>query len=539
MTTWTDQELDALRQIGDETVDPLALKIITDRDSYDQTTGLSGYHKLLGLADLLLQSPELLLLDGAEIGKALKQFDAKERDYFDPMPVPEWVDERKLARASEIWDENMLAIIGVLYAASLPSCYLIKKGIPTLYDTGKLGRPEFIYQRIYETGLMLNAVMERRGLHVFSDIPGPDGKPAQRYVWGRGFISARKVRLLHASMRCMLLFPEILGESQAHAGSDFAKTSLGALTSTLKPYDREQLGVPVNQEDLAYTLLTFGYTIPVGLRTWGCHLSDEDCEAFLHAWCLVGHIMGVRDELLPDGFADAAQFYQQVKARQAGASSQGPKLTQVLEGFLANYLPVWLKASVPWMLITTQLSPPEAAMINPDPVRRPSWFLRLVMWFAFRVLWLYYAIKTVLTRHFPPLKQALGRSFGIAGGALIDSWRDGYQRRPFWIPGSVSGGWQRQPGMDPAMEQRLQAWRQSLFSTVLWGVAFVMLGCLLVLGPLVALPFVFELPQWVWVFLPCAIIGCWMGAFGFLTWHVKRVVAKRPGPKEPGNPDLR
>jgi hypothetical protein len=537
--TWTNQQLDAMRQIGDETVDPLALKIISDPASYDPTTGLSGYHRLLGLADLLLEAPELLLLDGAELGKALKAFDPTERDYFDPLPVPSWVDERRLARASEIWDENMLAIIGVLYAASLPSCYLIANGIPTLYDTGKLGKPEFIYQRIYETGLMLDAVMEPRGLHVFSDIAGPDGKPAQRYVWGKGYIAARKVRLLHASMRGMLLFPQILKERQAHAGSEFRKTSLGELTSELKPYDREKLGVPVNQEDLAYTLLTFGYTIPVGLKKWGCRLSDEDCEAFLHAWCLVGHIMGVRDDLLPDDFAAAERYYAQVKVRQARKSPQGPKLTAVLEGFLANYLPGYMKKSVPWMLITTQLTAEEASKINPDPTRRlPLWLT--LGWPVARVgLGIYYAVKNVITKRFPPLKYALGRSFMIAGEALIDSWRDGYQRCPFWIPGSVSGGWQRQPGMDPAMEQQVQAWRQRLFGTVLWGIVFAVLGSLLVVGGIIAVPFFFELPQWVWIFLPCSFIVCWMLAFSFLTWRVKRVASERPGPKAPGNPDLR
>ena len=124
--------------------------------------------------------------------------------YLDPAPIPDWVDEAKLARASELWEENMLAIIGVLYAASLPSCYLIAKGIPTLYATGKLGQHRYIYQRIYETGLMLDGVMERDGLRIITDVrpssapptPGqpPPGKP-QRYVWGRGFLAARKVRL--------------------------------------------------------------------------------------------------------------------------------------------------------------------------------------------------------------------------------------------------------------------------------------------------------------------------------------------------------
>jgi hypothetical protein len=537
---WSDAHLDAMRQVGDVEVDPMAKRIIS-RTPFDPASGRLGYHKLLGLADLLLKGPELLLLDHSFIGRELKNFPQDECEYFDPLPVPEWVDAKRLERASEIWDENMLAIIGVLYAGSLPSCYLIANGIPTLYDTGKLGEHRFIYQRIYETGLMLDAVMEPDGLKLVEDLPGPDGQPCRRYVWGRGFIAARKVRMLHAAMRCMLLEPQLVMPPEAHRSEIFARSSIGALTAHIaqKPYDAATLGKPVNQEDLIYTLLTFGYTIPVGLRTWGCRLSDKDCEAFLHAWCLVGHIMGVRDELLPETFADAERLYAIIKRRQARRCVQGPKLTSALEDFLRDYLPGWMKRDLPFMLIRTQLTPEEAEMIRPAEVRRPPWWMRLITWVGFATLWWYYLAKWLLVRRFPPLRMALGRSFALAGEALIDSWRDGYERRPFYIPGSINGGWQREAGMDEAMQEKLRTWRRSLFSTVLWGVALVMLGTLLAVGSAVALVFVLELPTWIWSFTPVAVIACWAGAFTFLTSRVKRVVARRPGPKVPGNPDLR
>lgn len=535
---WSDAHLDAMRQVGDVLVDPMARRIIA-RTPFDPASGRLGYHKLLGLADLLLQAPELLLLDGSLIGKELLDFPKDECEYFDPLPVPAWVDAKKLERASEIWDENMLAIIGVLYAGSLPSCYLIANGIPTLYDTGKLGEHRFIYQRIYETGLMLDAVMEPGGLRLVEDLPGPDGRPRQRYVWGRGFIAARKVRMLHAAMRSMLLEPQLIMPPAAMRSEAFARSSIGALTAHIaqKPYDAAKLGKPVNQEDLAYTLLTFGYTIPAGLRAWGCRLSDDDCEAFLHAWCLVGHIMGVRDDLMPETFADAERFYGQVKRRQAARSVQGPKLTRALEDFLRDYLPSCLKQDLPFMLIRTQLTPAEAEMIRPDDVRRPPWWLRLAGWAGFKGLRCYYLAKSLLLRWFPPLRYALGRSFALAGDALIESWRDGYQRRPFYIPGSVDGGWQREAGMDEVMQERLRVWRRSLFGTVFSGVVLAVVAMLLTVGGIVALPFAFELPAWAWSLTPLAMLVSWVCAFGFLTWRVKRVAAQRPGPKPPGNPD--
>lgn len=537
---WSNEALDAMRQIGDEQVDPMAERIIT-RTPFDPKSGRLGYHKLLGLADLLLASPELLLLDKSRIGQDLKTYPEDECEYFDPLPVPAWVDAKKLERASEIWDENMLAIIGVLYAGSLPSCYLIANGIPTLYDTGKLGEHRFIYQRIYETGLMLDAVMEPGGLKLVEDLPGADGEPEQRYVWGRGFIAARKVRMLHASMRCMLLKPELVLPPEAHRSAAFSASNIGALTKGIRenPYDAAKLGKPVNQEDLAYTLLTFGYTIPAGLRKWGCRLSDDDCEAFLHAWCLVGHIMGVRDELIPEDFAEAERFYGIVKKRQARQCTQGPKLTRSLEDFLRDYLPGFMKQDLPMMLIATQLTVDEAAMIRPTDTRTPPWWLRLLAWCGFTGLYLYYFFKSLLVRKFPPLRVALGRSFAIAGEALIDSWRDGYQRRPFYIPGSINGGWQREAGMDPAVQEALVVWRRKLFNTVITGVVLVVLGTSLAVSAVIALPFWFHVPSWVWYLTPLAVLLCWGGAFSFLTWHVKRVVAKRPGPAEPANPDMK
>lgn len=534
---WSTENLNAMRQIGDPDVDLMAERIIA-RTPFNPQSGRLGYHKLLGLADLLLKAPELLLLDHSRIGQAFKSFPQDECEYFDPLVVPDWVDEKRLKRASEIWDENMLAIIGVLYAASLPSCYLIAKGIPTLYDTGKLGEHRFIYQRIYETGLMLNAVMEPEGLKVFRDLPGKDGKRTP-YVWGNGFIAARKVRLLHSAMRCMLLKPELMLPPDAHRSEVFSQSSIGALTQQIrqKCYDANELGKPVNQEDLAYTLLTFGYAIPVGLRKWGCRLSDEDCEAFLHAWCLVGHIMGVRDDLLPEDFAEAERLYTIVKGRQARACPQGPKLTRALGGFLQDYLPPFLKRDLPMMLIATQLKPDEMAMIRPDDTRTPPMWLRIAAWFGFLGLRCYYVAKSLLVRKFPPLRVALGRSFAIAGEALIDSWRDGYDRRPFYIPGSVDE-WPREVGMDDAMQEQVRTWRRSLFRTVIGGVVLVVLGALLVLAGIIALPFMFELPAWAWGLIPLAVLVCWVGAFGTLTWTVKRVVAKRPGPKGPDNPDL-
>ena len=64
--------------------------------------------------------------------------------------------------------DSILAIF-VLYAASLPACYLMKKGVPALNQTEKLAEHKYVFQRIYETGLMLDGVLHPGGLRVIED----------------------------------------------------------------------------------------------------------------------------------------------------------------------------------------------------------------------------------------------------------------------------------------------------------------------------------------------------------------------------------
>lgn len=528
---WTDQHLDDCRQLGDAEVDPLAVEILSGQ-VFDRDAGRLGYHHLLDLADRLIEAPELYLVDDSLVRREFDRMPARFTSYLDPAPLPGWVDEARLARASELWEENMLAIIGVLYAASLPSCYLIAKGIPTLYATGKLGQHRYIYQRIYETGLMLDGVMERGGLRIITDVPpsvpptgpAPTGQaPArpQRYVWGRGFLAARKVRLLHASMRAMLLQPELVAGARRSPG--FAASSAGALTDPAKPYDRS-LGLPINQEDLAYTLMTFGQIIPAGLARWGCRLSADDRECFLHAWRLVGHLMGVRDELLPRDWAAAGDLVATVKRRQAARCGMGPKLTRSLMVFLCDYLPSRLRPTVPALLIRSQLGA-DAELILPTDTAKPGLVLSVLYRLTMIVLGVYYRVKRIILSRMPMIAEIVGGAFSTAGDALVESWRDGYDRRPFWIPDSVTG-WRRVQGVTHDFRQRLRVWRSAMFTTVILGTALVVGGTLaLLLVP------VFLFVGFTATWIAGSVAGViWLAGIAILRISIARLARQRPLP---------
>ena len=132
---WDDALLDAARMQGDAVADTLVAEIL----SGSRAAGISrgGYNHLLDLANVLVANPELSLVRDSRLRRQLDQAGHTAR-FFDPIEAPAWVDEDKLARAADLWRTDSLLCIAVLYAASLPACYLMKRGVPALYATEKL-----------------------------------------------------------------------------------------------------------------------------------------------------------------------------------------------------------------------------------------------------------------------------------------------------------------------------------------------------------------------------------------------------------------
>ena len=529
-----------------------------------------AYNRLIVICNKLIRSPELLMSRSSEVTKELEIYPPAIIDYFAPIECPSWVDEEKLRRASRVWDDNMLTILFVLYGASLPYCYIIERGIPLLYKTGKLSKKRNLFQRVYETGLMLDGAMAQGGLEVVWDLPGgfweqlveanetsrhaqdeeqagtsdsaaakdsantrvaddtkssgqggnSDAAP-KRLLYGRGLIHARKVRLLHASMRYMALNP---GSVSKNADDDPSSRF-----SPTEKYDVENDGCPINQEDMAYTLLTFGYVIPMGLERWGCRLSREDKEAFLHAWKIVGYIMGIREDLLTDDWEQAQALFLTVKKRQGRGCEEGVKLTDALCKFLKFYLPSWgnLNTSLPPLIIKDQVGSEVAEMILSDKQQRKAkrLFPRLVWAFARFGLWAYFLIKHFLFKRSPTFRSLFGGAIHQAGMAFYESWRGPFDREAFFIPKDLSSGWVEKAGADEAFREKLLDWRKRMFKVVVAGLGSMMFASVSIIAGLVT-----------WIFWgPWApVIGGGLGGLAFvfsfvaMTHILKRVANDRP-----------
>ena len=572
-TRWDAAALHAARNVGDPDADQLIAAVLTHSAG---TPGVSrgGYNHLLDLANVLITNPELSLVRDSRLRQ---QLDAAGTiaTFFDPVEAPSWVDERKIARAADLWQTDSILCIAVLYGSSLPACYLMQKGVPALYATEKLSEQKYVFQRIYETGLMLESVMSPGGIKVVHDVEpntdalmadalnavDPDGQwrwehhrlrraagesarpidaveaqrrfqahraEAKRYLWGSGIIAARKVRFLHAAMRQMLLNPATMQRPASGNGGDAAHSFMDQATRRGSRWDLDANGAPINQEDLAFVLLTFGYLIPKGMDTWGRRVPREQKEAFLHLWRVVGHVMGIRDDLMTDNLDDARVLYEQLLEKNAAASEPGRILTTALMNFLRSYLPArfGLAGSVPAALIIDQLGPERAKLIVNDDDYRTARKLttRFTHGFARSSIKLYYWLREHLLSHLPLVGPGVATVTEQAADAMIHSWRESFRRHPFYVPAQATT-WVQQRGVTPEYEARLSKWRQSMFDTLAAG-----LGGLIVAGFAFAVALVFFLVDFEKTALVTAVASAAALLMGLwaLRFRLPAIAGRRP-----------
>lgn len=214
--------------------------------------------------------------------------------------LPEWADKTLIKKGQEFYIEHGAMIAMVLCAKSLPECYACANGAMVLAKTGRLseqnGSLNAFTRRIAETAQFIVNVMSPRGL-----------SPV-----GTGIRSAQKVRLIHASIRYYI-----------HKSG----------------WNSDQYGAPINQEDMAGTLMSFAPLVLEGLETLGISITPQEKEAYFHCWRVVGHFMGLDEDLLPNNVADAFALGYGIFDTEKKASEQGVMLTKSLIDFMTMMSP--------------------------------------------------------------------------------------------------------------------------------------------------------------------------------------------------------
>ncbi|BAX90726.1 oxygenase MpaB family protein [Mycobacterium shigaense] len=213
--------------------------------------------------------------------------------------LPVWAEPAKIKRGQKLFEELGLQISLCLFCASLPSAYAAAKGVKVLSRTAQLETNA--RRRVMETGQFLINVLA-------VDSFEPQGK---------GFRAIQHVRLMHAAVRKM-----IVNRNNQHPG-----------------FWDPNWGVPINQEDLAGTMLSFSY-VPVGpMRQLGVELSTEDKEAYLHLWNVIAHLLGVDDDMRVEGIEDATALVETIRRRQFRASPEGQQMAAALMELLDELTP--------------------------------------------------------------------------------------------------------------------------------------------------------------------------------------------------------
>ncbi len=187
------------------------------------------------------------------------------RDFFRTVEaVPAWVDPAVLRRGQRALCRGGADGMYVARDVSLLGGYQFSGFNKTLLRTGALEKGS--NKRFAET------------MQWAMDVISEDGLQPQ----GIGYRSTIRVRLIHSFVR-------------RHVGQ-------------MPDWQADAWGVPVNQTDMAATLVGALIAPPVGGLGMGILNAPEDLEAIAHLTRYVGWLIGVEDEWLPNSFRDAIRI---------------------------------------------------------------------------------------------------------------------------------------------------------------------------------------------------------------------------------------
>lgn len=234
------------------------------------------------------------LLDSININNDLQHitnFYAVKEVFRSAEKLPVWADQKLMDQGAAFFTNHATAIMNLLGLLSLPYCYAAADGARVLDLSERIkNQPE---HRLNETADFVWDVMAPNAFK-------PDGK---------GFASILKVRLLHAAIR-------------------FYTGKSGKWN-----YD---WGLPVNQEDMAGTNLSFSLLVIRGLRKFGLTVSYPEQQAFMHLWNVIGFLLGVDERLLPETGKEALLLEEAIRLRNFKSSKHGQSLTKSLVAYFAT-----------------------------------------------------------------------------------------------------------------------------------------------------------------------------------------------------------
>jgi len=214
--------------------------------------------------------------------------------------LPVFYDKKKLIRSTDFYRENQQNIALILGLYSLPYCYLGADGAKVLYMSERIKNDT--YRRLTETGNFLKAVMNY-----------------DNWKGERIFSICLKVRLLHATIRYFTL--------------------------QSKQWDLAW-GYPINQEDMLGTNLAFSLVVLRGMEKLGYSVDKTYEDAYINTWNVIGFLLGVNQEIMPENYLEAVKIDKQIAERQFRQSVEGQELTTSLMQVVRSFAPSEITANL-------------------------------------------------------------------------------------------------------------------------------------------------------------------------------------------------
>lgn len=316
---WNDAMLDRHLKMGDSTADQALAALLAALPG----GGIHALHQAFGMLRpvagngalaALKAAPAAMGTPAAALAQALAACDV----------LPPWADHARITRAEQLFLEGGVMSCVLFFCASLPEVYAAPDIASLLHVTGNL--EQATEQRIRATSAMILSVLMPGGLSATD---------------GAGRSKVFKARFVHAGMRHLFL----RGDAAVLAGQHTVVPPLPAPAggAGASPFERAwhhgwdvaSHGMPCNQEEQGYTLLTFGYVYLRSLRRLGLGLPPDDELAYLHLWNVVGSLLGIGDALLAHTMDEAQALFTRLQQR-AGQRLQGHDTRPMLGGALVE-----------------------------------------------------------------------------------------------------------------------------------------------------------------------------------------------------------
>jgi hypothetical protein len=298
---WTDAFLDPMREVGDLPADVAVASLFAAGN---------------------IQSVNALMQNlVANEGYIPDNLPAEVQEFLHTTEdLPPWANPATIGEAEKVFWEWGPQLVLVLLCYSLPYCYAGRKGVQVLALTSRLSGNAT--RRIVETAQMMIDVFRPGGL-ASAD--------------GRGRRTLQKVRLMHAAVR--------------HLAAN-------------SPTWNAEWGVPINQEDLAGTLISFSWIALDGLERLDIKLTDVQKSAYFHSWQIVGEQLGIREDLIPVDVASAGALSAAIARRQFAACPEGAEMASALVQAMEYQLPGNLFDQLPAAFITYLLGSETAEKLG-------------------------------------------------------------------------------------------------------------------------------------------------------------------------------